>query len=707
LGRYEEICVKQIRNLSIRTLLGVIIGAMGVLLVARNSASLVDAVAESSNARRVATSAVISKHLFRALIGVRTGRGSEIAGLLGEGPISASTEAEIAHGRGEYEAGYGDAMKALAALDLPELAAPVDRLKAARDAAAAMRPKVDAAIRQPRSARDPALAQDWPKLTQSILDAILATSDPLEASLKLVDPVTDHFLSIKRAAWTARLSLGTASLMNQAPVAAGRGMSAAEALAWYKEMARASGAWVAVAEAAARKDAPRALVDAVAKANGNFSGRNADALKALIDGLAAGQKPGMTLDEVRNINTENTSAVVDVIDVALDRMIARATDQASQATWTLLREGLVLLVAIGLSAGGFLMVRRRVSQRIQALTGTIDRLAQQDFSAEIPALSSGDEIGRMQQALLVLRENGRAHQTAVEARSADQAEIARRAETVDRQCRAFDSQVGTSLAAAEQAATRLTDAARAMTATVQRCTSEAGLVAASAKEASTGASTVAAATEELSSSVAEISRQMNQSSVIANNAKGKAEQTDATIAGLAEASHKIGEIVTLISTIANQTNLLALNATIEAARAGAAGAGFAVVASEVKNLATQTARATDDITQQIAQIQGITAEAVDGVRSISAVISEMGGITSAIAAAVEEQGAATKEIARNVQEVASAANRISAGIVDVSQAAERASQVAGDVGAAADTMSAQADALKTDVAGFLGEIRAA
>jgi methyl-accepting chemotaxis protein len=448
-------------------------------------------------------------------------------------------------------------------------------------------------------------------------------------------------------------------------------------------------------------------VDAVAKANGNFSGPNADALKALIDGLAAGQKPGMTLDELRAMNTENTSAVVVVIDVALDRMIARAADQASQATWTLLREGLVLLVAIGLSVGGFLIARRRVSQRILALTGTIDRLAQQDFTVAIPARSSGDEIGRMQQALLVLRENGRTHQTAVEARAAEQAEIARRAETVDRQCRAFDSQVGTSLAATEQAAAQLTDAARVMTHTVQRCTSEAGTVAASAQEASTGASTVAAATEQLSSSIAEISRQMNQSTAIANNAKAKAEQTDATIAGLAVASHKIGEIVTLISKIANQTNLLALNATIEAARAGATGAGFAVVASEVKNLATQTARATDDITQQIAQIQGITREAVDGVRSISAVIGEMGGITSAIAAAVEQQGAATKEIARNVQEVASAANRISAGIVDVSQAAGQASQVAGDVGAAADTMSAQADALKTDVAGFLGEIRAA
>jgi methyl-accepting chemotaxis protein len=707
IGGSKDFFVKLIRNLSIRALLGLIIGAMGVLLVVRSSTSLVDAVVASSNARRIATSAVVSKHLFRALIGMRLDRAKGIAGLVGEDPVTSVMIADIGSARADFEGGYRDAMTALTALDSSEMAQAADRLKVAHDSAAALWPRMATATRQAKPARDGALLAEWSKASQSMLDALLSTTDLLEASLMLVDPVTDHLLAIKRAAWTARLSLGNASLMTQVPVAAGKAMTAPEVLAWSKEVARAGGAWVFVLEAAERATAPRALVDSIKVANTNFSGPSAEVVNALVAALAAGQKPTVSIEELRRLNTVNTGYVVDLINVALDQMVKRADEQASRATATLLTDVLVLLVALGLSTGGFLIVRRRVSQRIQALTATIDRLAQQDFVAAIPTLTNGDEIGRMQQALMVLRENGRVHQAAVEARAVEQDGITRRADIVDRKCRAFDGQVGTTLAASEAAALRMTDAASSMTEATQRCTSEASTVALSAREASTGAGTVAAATEQLSSSIAEISRQMNQSSEISSVAMSKAEEADATIAGLATASQKIGEIVTLISNIASQTNLLALNATIEAARAGSAGAGFAVVASEVKNLATQTARATDDITKQIADIQGITGNAVAGVRSISAVIGQMTGITSAIAAAVEQEGSATNEIARNVQEVATAANQISSSIVKLGEAAERANHVASEVGDAADTMSVQAVALKSDVAGFLGDIRAA
>jgi methyl-accepting chemotaxis protein len=313
----------------------------------------------------------------------------------------------------------------------------------------------------------------------------------------------------------------------------------------------------------------------------------------------------------------------------------------------------------------------------------------------------------MQEALLVLRENGRQHELAVEARIEEQAAAARRAQAVDTLCRGFDGQVGASLASVGQATARLMDASNAMIEAAARSASETGTVASAAQEASAGVNTEAAAAEELSASIAEISRQMAQSTAISNDAMEKAGKTDATIAGLATASQKIGEIVTLISNIASQTNLLALNATIEAARAGEAGKGFAVVASEVKSLANQTAQATQDITQQIGQIQDMTQAAVDGVRAISAVIREMGGITTGIAAAVEQQGAATSEIARNVQEVATAANQISASITDVSAAVDQSSEVAREVRAAAEVMNAEGNVLKDDVAGFLGGIRTA
>jgi methyl-accepting chemotaxis protein len=388
-------------------------------------------------------------------------------------------------------------------------------------------------------------------------------------------------------------------------------------------------------------------------------------------------------------------------------MVLRADAESGNALTTLILDTLLLLAALGLSVAGFVIVRRRVSAPILTLTGTIDRLAQQDFAVDIPPKTRDDEIGRMQEALIVLRENGRQHELAVEARLEEQVAAARRATTVDDLCRGFDGQVGASLASVSQATARLMDASTAMIEAAGRSASETGTVAAAAQEASAGVNTVAAAAEELSASISEISRQMSQSTAISNDAMEKAEKTDTTIAGLATASQKIGEIVTLISNIASQTNLLALNATIEAARAGEAGKGFAVVASEVKSLANQTAQATQDITQQITQIQDMTQAAVEGVRAISSVIREMGGITTGIAAAVEQQGAATSEIARNVQEVAMAANQISASITDVSSAVDQSSEVAREVRAAAEVMSAEGEVLKSDVAGFLGGIRTA
>ncbi|GGF33810.1 methyl-accepting chemotaxis protein [Aliidongia dinghuensis] len=697
----------RLNNLSIRTILGLVIGTMGLLLVIASAVALSDAVERSANAHRVETASLTSRHLFKALINMRNERGAEISGLLGDAPVSSTTEADIAKLRAATEQGYADGLKALQDLALPELADPIARLVSSHDAVAALRPKVDAAIHQPKSARDAQLVQDWPKITQALLDGILGASDPLEASLKLVDPVVDHYLSVKRAAWATRLNLGLAALLTQSAVASNQSLSPADALAWYQDTARASAAWVVVTEAAARKDAPPALVVAVTKANGNFSGSIYDGQKALVDALAAGQKATMPIDDLRRLNTEYTGYAVDVLNVALDQMVARADPEAGLATRTLVLDGLLLLVAVGLAAAGFVIVRRRVSGPILELTATIDRLAQQDFAVEIPEKTRDDEIGRMQQALILLRENGRQHELAVAARIEEQAAASRRAAAIETLCRSFDGQVGASLAAVGQATARLMASSEAMTTAAGRSAAETGTVASAAHEASAGVNTVAAAAEQLSSSIAEISRQMSQSTAISNDAMDKAGKTDTTIAGLAAASQKIGEIVTLISSIASQTNLLALNATIEAARAGEAGKGFAVVASEVKSLANQTARATEDITQQISQIQGMTHDAVEGVRAISEVIREMGGITAGIAAAVEEQGAATSEIARNVQEVARAADQISASINGVSASVDQASTVAGEVGEAAHAMGTEADVLKGDVAGFLDQIRAA
>jgi methyl-accepting chemotaxis protein len=271
----------------------------------------------------------------------------------------------------------------------------------------------------------------------------------------------------------------------------------------------------------------------------------------------------------------------------------------------------------------------------------------------------------------------------------------------------FESGVLAALDALAQSAGKMRNTAHTMSNTAEKTTQQASTVAAASEQASVNVQTVAAATEELSSSISEISRQVIDSAQIAGGAVDEANRTDTTVQGLSEAAEKIGAVVKLINAIASQTNLLALNATIEAARAGDAGKGFAVVANEVKSLASQTARATEEISTQVAAIQSATGDTLGAIQKINGVIKSLNEITTAIASAVEEQGAATQEIARNVQEAARGTQEVTTNIVGVNQAASDTGTAAGMVLSSADELGRQADALRSNVSAFLARIRAA
>jgi methyl-accepting chemotaxis protein len=229
--------------------------------------------------------------------------------------------------------------------------------------------------------------------------------------------------------------------------------------------------------------------------------------------------------------------------------------------------------------------------------------------------------------------------------------------------------------------------------------------AAAAMQANRSVQTAAAAAEELSASIMEISRQVAQSSSVAQHAVAETKETDRTVQGLSVAAQQIGDVLGLIQQIASQTNLLALNATIEAARAGEAGKGFAVVASEVKNLATQTAKATEDIRSQIESMQRASGEATRAIQGIGTTIAKVNEIAAAIAGAVTQQDTAAKEIAQNVGEASSGATQVSADIADVTKAFEQVSATSAQMVGSADTMSAQLDQLKREVQSFLATVR--
>jgi len=279
--------------------------------------------------------------------------------------------------------------------------------------------------------------------------------------------------------------------------------------------------------------------------------------------------------------------------------------------------------------------------------------------------------------------------------------------SLERMATDFQDKVGQLVAVLSESSKALEGTAQSMASTADVTTSQASTVAAAAEEASASVQTVAASAEELTSSIGEISRQVTQSSQITGKAVQEARRTDTIVRALSEGADKIGQVVDLITNIAGQTNLLALNATIEAARAGEAGRGFAVVASEVKSLAQQTARATEEIGAQIAQVQSATNDAVEAIKGITGTIEEVSGIAATIAAAVEEQGAATSEIARNVQQVSVSTQEVTSNITGVSQAAQEASVAVSHVLGNANDVSNQASRLSAEVDSFVASIRAA
>lgn len=273
--------------------------------------------------------------------------------------------------------------------------------------------------------------------------------------------------------------------------------------------------------------------------------------------------------------------------------------------------------------------------------------------------------------------------------------------------RDFDDQIKIVLNTVGGSAVNLQDAANALAATAEESTQQSTTVAAASEEASTNVQAVASATEQLTSSVKEIGRQVSESTRISGKAVEQAGQTNAGMQDLAQAAQRIGAVVELINTIAGQTNLLALNATIEAARAGQAGRGFAVVASEVKALAEQTAKATDEIGQQVLAIQSATRQSAGSIEEIAATIAAVNEIATAIAAAVEQQGVATAEIARNIQNAARGTLEVSSNINGVSQAASETGQTATRLLSSANELSQQSTTLRASVEDFLAAIRAA
>jgi methyl-accepting chemotaxis protein len=375
-------------------------------------------------------------------------------------------------------------------------------------------------------------------------------------------------------------------------------------------------------------------------------------------------------------------------------------------------ERLILMLAAGgflLGAGLAVVLGKGISRPMTEMCKAMRELAGGHFDVVLPGLGRKDELGEMAaaveefklQAIAKAERDAAAHDAQNRAAGA-----ARRAELIAF-ADEFEAAVGAIVSNVSASAVQLEQAAGTLTRTAETTQSLSGQVAGASEEASSNMQSVATATEELSASVDEIGRRVRDSNRIAEAAVVQARETDGRIGKLSRAAQEIGDVVKLITAIAEQTNLLALNATIEAARAGDAGRGFAVVAAEVKSLASQTAKATDEISTHIAGMQGATQESVAAIKEIGGTIGQISSIASAIAGAVEQQSSATQEIARNVQNVAQGTHRAAANIMQVNRGATETGSASEEVLHSAKTLSSESTRLREELHRFMANIRAA
>jgi len=462
---------------------------------------------------------------------------------------------------------------------------------------------------------------------------------------------------------------------------------------------------------------------AMADAETEIAGTSEVKLKSLVAALkVAMTADAAALEEVIKVASDLRAKQVDLVksSVAIDEQVDRinqklGTIRADQGDKTAVavqdtRQTVMLTAGGALVVGCVLawLIGASVSGPIRGMTDRMQSLAAGELDEPIPGGESRDEIGRMARAVEVFRDNalavGRMEREAASQREASEADRARM--MVDLAGR-FEQGMEGVIAGIGGRAEEMGHSAGELARVAERGRGLAEAVANRAEQASVNVQTVASATQELAASIREISSQVQRSVSVSNRATQETQRTSGLVNGLSSAAEKIGNIIQLIQAIASQTNLLALNATIEAARAGDAGRGFAIVASEVKNLASQTAQATEQIASQIATIQSATDETVSAINQFDATVKEMAEISNAIASAVEQQGAATGEIARNVEEAASGTAAVSREIVDVRAVAGETDAGAEAALAAAAALQQQAVSLKGNVADVLQTIRSA
>ncbi len=656
---------------------------------------------------RIAVIADTSANLFKAMHNLRTDRSTTTRLLNSDQPMDGDIEKYLRNLRDTEMPAMGNALGQLASIEFDQQKTLVPELDRLFKTLTAQQKEFWEEVRKPKASRRLALAKEYMETTNALLETLDKLSAALAANVNHQDATIDQLLAIKQIAWLLRNTAGEASLLVSNGLAAGRATPETN-LKYVKFVGGSEIAWNALELTTSGMKLPSALSAAMAATKKAYFEPEYLALRdRLLTTVIAGEKAELTANQWSPVTVGRLSAAVTVAETALDAAKEHAVTLHSEAQRALILQLVLLAAALALTFGAMMAITRRVIKPLHKMRDAMLQVASGDLTVDTGYVERRDEIGALAGALETFKQQA-ADKVRIEAQERE-----RNAGATARQ-RAIETYVGEFESTVRQTLDQLNDASGQMRntstglSTVSRQTNERVQVAQKASgDASMSVESVASASEELSASINDISQQAAHAAGIASRAVNQARETDGTVQGLAKSANRIGEVVGLINTIAAQTNLLALNATIEAARAGEAGRGFAVVASEVKSLASQTAKATDDISEQIADIQKVAGEAIDAIKGIGSIISEVNEVATAIAAAVQQQGAATQEITRSTQFASQGTKNVSDNITGVKADADAAAAAADDVKRASESLETQSQQLGQQVTQFLGKIRAA